>query len=173
MIITPVKLSQVISKKDYNFSVTTIPVQVASPMSILDQLGISDMSDDIEMLVGVALPNRRIPIHKDSPLLNGTPIKWSLILVPTDEEVDVDLEIVEPFPNSVLDSGIGPIGAKRYSHRRENCNLIESWNLKNGSCYFNPTLHWHGLANNLDKLQIIFSLRSGTIEIDDVLKRIC
>jgi len=173
LIITPTPFIKGVFKQGYSFPNTQLPVRASNPGFVLEQLGIADLSKDIQMLVGLALPTKMIPIHKDSPLLDGSPIKWSLIFAPADEEVSISLEILEPIEGSKLDEGIGPLlGYKRYSHRRENCKLLETWNLKDGSCYFDPTNYWHGLINHTDKPQYVFSLRSGSIEIEEVLNRL-
>ncbi len=173
MIITPVTITTKIFQGDYSFSQTKgIPIRAADSSFILKQLGIEDMQKDISMLVGLAQPKGPISIHRDSPLLDGSPIKWSLLFVPADEEVDIEIEIVKPKENVQVSTGTGPLGYQRYFYNRNDCELLDSFNLKNGSCYFDPTTYWHGLVNHLDRPQYVFSLRSGSIEIEQVLSRL-
>ena len=174
MIICPVNFEKKILKGNYAFTPgNSVPIRVADSNFILKQLGISHLSKDISMLVGLAQPRNVISIHKDSPLSDGTPIKWSLLFVPQDDgEVDIDLEIVRPKDDSKPRQGTGPLGYPRYYYLREDCDILDSYNLKHGSCYFDPTSYWHGMVNHSNKIQYVFSLRSGTLDVEHVIEQI-
>lgn len=171
MLITPVAIKHQIILNNKELLVgNKIPVRLAPSKDILSQLNILDLQNDVYAYAGIIGPKSKIKVHKDEQ----HPVKWSLI-VPVAGHEDVDIEIVSLREGaSVITEKVGltPIGTQFQSIKDEDCILVESWNLKFGACYFNPTEHWHCAVNNTEETRIVYSLRSTSIEIDEILKRI-
>jgi hypothetical protein len=147
-----------------------IPVRLTPVDPLLEQLGILDLKDYVYAYAATMGSYSKIRVHRDEQY----PVKWSLIIPPVGHE-DVNVEIVsikQDAKEQDEDIGLTPIGTHYSSYREEDCVLIESWNLKYGACYFNPTEHWHRAVNNTSEPKIIFSIRSAKIEIDEILNRL-
>ena len=173
MIITPIFLKKKFYKKDFVFKEGP-PVQVLDPISVLEQFDLLDLKNEIEMLGGHVSPYGSIYPHKDGPPPNGLPLLWSILFLAEEDKNDtgVELEIYVPKKDATSIFLEGPVGNKKITYNPNDCDVIEIWNFKMGECYFNPTDYWHGARNYSNKAQDVFSLRSSTIEIDEVLNRI-
>jgi hypothetical protein len=171
MLIVPVNISRQIEIAEPQLVAgSKIPVRLTSVAPLLEQLGISDLKNDVYAYAAIMGPHSKIRVHKDEQY----PVKWSLIIPPVGHE-DVNIEIVSIKEGAIEQSegiGLTPVGTQYVSYREEDCVLVESWNLKYGACYFSPTDYWHRAVNNTDKPCVIFSIRSTKIEIEEVLKRI-
>jgi hypothetical protein len=144
-----------------------IPVRLTPAFPILDQLDLLDLKDDVYVYAATIGPHSTIKSHRDDQY----PVKWSL-LIPIVGHEDVTIEIVSIRTGSEMESVLTPIGTPTVSYSENDCIPVESWNLKYGACYFNPTDQWHRATNNTNQPCIVYSLRSTTIEIDEILNRI-
>jgi hypothetical protein len=168
MLIVPVNIKHQIELPEREIvSGRKIPVRLTHSFPILDQLGLLDLKDDVYVYAATMAPHSIIKSHKDEQY----PVKWSLIIPPIGHE-DVNIEIVSIKTDAKMESVLTPIGTPTVSYLEEDCSVIESWNLKYGACYFNPTDNWHRAINNTDHPRIVYSLRSTRIEIDEILNRI-
>ena len=167
MFIVPVNLRKGLELRNFTPMFGKIPVRKTDSISILEQLDLLDLSQDLYVYSASLEPNTKIGVHKDYQY----PVKWSLLIPPTGND-NVELEIVAPKPGSIETSVLTPVGSRSPSYKDEDCQVIESWNLKYSPCYFNPTDLWHRAVNLCNRPQVIFSLRSSTIDIDKVLSRI-
>jgi hypothetical protein len=170
MLIVPVNVKHQIKIPDQEILPgRKIPVRLTPAFSILEQLGLLDLKDDVYVYAATMGPYSTIKSHKDDQY----PVKWTLIIPPVGHE-DVDIEIVSIRDGAEQEknAGLTPIGTPVVSYLEEDCILVESWNLKYGACYFNPTDYWHRAVNNTDQPRVVYSLRSTTIDIDEILARI-
>ena len=168
MLIVPVNLKHQIKIPEQEVVLgRKIPVRLTPAFPILDQLGLLDLKDDVYVYVASIGPRSTIKSHKDDQY----PVRWSLI-IPVVGHEDVDIEIVSIREGAEIESVLTPIGTSTVSYPENDCIPVESWNLKYGACYFNPTDHWHRAINNTDQPCVVYSLRSKTIEIDEILARI-
>ena len=171
MLLTPVSIKHQITLNDKELLVgNKIPIRLTPSKPILEQLDLIDLKNDVYVYAAIMGPKSKIKVHKDDQY----PVKWTLIIPPVGHE-DVDIEIVSIKERAIPESekiGLTPIGTPVVSFKDEDCILLESWNLRFGACYFNPTDHWHRAVNNTEEPRIVYSLRSTSIEIDEILKRI-
>ncbi len=167
MLITPVHIKKDIRMTTFTPVFGQIPVRRSDASPILEQLNLNDFKDKVFAFSASIPALCKVGIHKDSQY----PVKWSLLLAPVDND-NVLIEIVRPKSNVIQTEVLTPVGTTSPSYRDEDCDVAESWCLKYGSCFFNPSDVWHRAVNLVNRPQIIFSLRSTEIEIDEVLKRI-
>jgi hypothetical protein len=170
MLIVPVNVKHQIDISDRVILPSPrIPIRSALSFPILEQLGLLDLKDDIYVYSATMEPKSKIKTHKDIRWSGN----WSLVIPPIGHE-DVDIEIVSIREGAEQDedAGLTSIGTPGVSYLDDDCILVESWNLKYGACYFNPTDNWHRAVNNTDQLRIIYSIRSMTLGIDEILNRI-
>lgn len=144
-----------------------IPVRLANALPVLEQLGLLDLKNDVYAYTALMEPYLKLSVHKDTQ----HPVKWSLIIPPVGHE-DINIDIVSIKEGAIAKSVMTPIGTPTTSYQESDIIINESWNLKHGACYFNPTDCWHRAVNNTNEPRIVYSLRSSTIEIDEILNRI-
>jgi hypothetical protein len=171
MCFIPVNIKKEILKKN-NYNSLPHTVNKIDSTFILEQLDLIDLQKDLHILLGIVPPKNCIDFHKDGPILQGL-LKWSIVFVSSDDNnISGAIEIGVPLDSKSAIRSNGPVGNQKIVYKRDDCKVIDTWDLKNGACYFNPVTHLHGVINYSEEPLFVFSLRSATLDIEKILKRI-
>jgi hypothetical protein len=136
----------------------------------LKMLGLEDLINDVYTLSIWLGPNSKDIIHKDQRL-DGTGAIWSLVTSPIGHE-NVSIEIFDQiadttsaFHNNFQENNIPLL-------HENNAKLVDQWSMQNGSCIFDAYNCWHTVVNSTDQFKNIISIRSESLKLEKILKRV-
>jgi hypothetical protein len=133
-------------------------------------LNLSDLINEVYILSIWLPPGGISEIHKDQRL-DGSGVNWSWV-IPLLQHEEISIEIFDQtnISNNSVSSTISMAGGQPIHFlENENATLIDSWDMKNGSCVFDAYNKWHRVVNRSNHFINLISIRSYSLEMSKLI----
>jgi len=143
---------------------------VAEPEEYLRLLNLSDLINEVCILSIWLPPGGISEIHKDQRP-DGSGVNWSWV-IPLLQHEEISIEIFDQtYSSNNSISSITSMAGGRPVHflENENATIIDSWDMKKGSCVFDAYNKWHRVVNRSNHFANLISIRSSSLEMSELI----